>query len=144
MSDVVNPGEDPTEDPDGTADLTSETRHERPTPRPRVTKQRAVALAAGTTVGRYVIIGQLGEGGMAVVYRAYDPDLDRGIALKCVRPESTSLGHTDVKERCETRGPSQVDRVTARDADSDTGCDHAPGFCRDPRGALERASRMGE
>lgn len=41
-------------------------------------------LASGERVGRYVIQSGLGEGGMGVVYRALDPDLDREVALKLV------------------------------------------------------------
>jgi len=36
---------------------------------------------------RYEIKGELGTGGMAKVYRAYDPDFDREVALKILRRE---------------------------------------------------------
>ncbi len=44
-------------------------------------------LAKGTVVGRYVVSHLVGQGGMGVVYAAYDLELDRRIALKLLSPE---------------------------------------------------------
>ena len=48
----------------------------------------ASILQSGQLIaGRFEIREMLGEGGMGAVYKAYDRDIDRMIALKCIRPE---------------------------------------------------------
>jgi len=48
----------------------------------RAERGEAEPLERGTTLGRYLVIERVGEGGMGVVVRAYDPKLHREIALK--------------------------------------------------------------
>ena len=54
------------------------------------------------TIGRYVIEREIGRGGMAVVYKAFDPRLDRAVAIKLIQSGafgSNIFGH--IRERFE-------------------------------------------
>ena len=67
---------DPTKPPPPSADVTTGLE-------PVVQRHRP--FAPGSTFGRYRDLAFLGSGGMATVYRAYDPTLARTVALKLIR-----------------------------------------------------------
>jgi serine/threonine protein kinase/tetratricopeptide (TPR) repeat protein len=48
----------------------------------------AWSLSEGSKLGRYVVLARIGAGGMGVVYSAYDPELDRKVAIKLLRGSS--------------------------------------------------------
>ena len=52
----------------------------------------AAGLERGSTVHRYIILDRVGAGGMGVVYAAYDPSLDRRVALKFLAPNEADRG----------------------------------------------------
>ena len=58
----------------------------------------ATELEAGAQIGRYLVIRRLGAGAMGVVYAAYDPKLDRKVALKLLA-ELAADGTEDARQR---------------------------------------------
>ena len=48
----------------------------------------APSLDRGANLGRYTVLERIGAGGMGVVYGAFDPQLDRKVALKIMHPNS--------------------------------------------------------
>src|SRR5450432_3255863 len=48
----------------------------------------AAILERGQAIDRFVVLGLVGRGGMGEVYAAYDPELDRKVAIKLLRARS--------------------------------------------------------
>jgi hypothetical protein len=57
------------------------------------------SIADGTSIGKYQVVKLLGRGGMGAVYRAFDPVLERDVALKVMLPEAA--GDPEHKQRFE-------------------------------------------
>jgi serine/threonine-protein kinase len=63
----------------------------------------------GKSIGRYRILEQLGQGGMAVVYKAYDTRLERDVALKVIRTGQIPPDHLNkLLQRFEREAKSQA------------------------------------
>ncbi|HUJ57057.1 MAG TPA: protein kinase, partial [Kofleriaceae bacterium] len=75
----------------------------------RVTESQAGKLprklTVGDRVGRYLVLSTLGTGGMGVVFAAYDPQLDRKVALKLLR---ANLGANAKEARARLKREAQA------------------------------------
>ena len=66
----------------------------------------------GSTLGKYEILEEIGKGGMAVVYRGYDTELEREVAVKVLhphlssQPESKRRFHREARAVARLRAPN--------------------------------------
>jgi eukaryotic-like serine/threonine-protein kinase len=51
---------------------------------PSADERRTATVERGTRIGRYLALSRVGSGAMGVVWSAYDPELDRKVAIKIV------------------------------------------------------------
>ncbi len=70
-------------------------------------------LSRGVLFGRYIILSLLGQGGMGEVYSAYDPRLDRKVALKVLR-ETDAPGPTRTAQERLVREAQATARLSHR------------------------------
>lgn len=63
----------------------------------------------GKTLGKYRLLEKLGQGGMAQVYKAYQPDLDRYVAIKILHPHLTGDEDFEARFRREARAVAALE-----------------------------------
>src|SRR5687767_8341474 len=73
----------------------------------------AEVLERGASLGRYLVLERLGSGGMGVVYAAYDPELDRSVALKLLRGGSDPDGRARLLREAQAMARLQHPNVIA-------------------------------
>lgn len=61
-------------------------------------EQKNELLVAGESVGRFVVLHPVGMGGMGHVYAAYDPELDRRVALKLMQQAGSAANASLLRE----------------------------------------------
>jgi serine/threonine-protein kinase len=62
----------------------------------------------GRTLANYQIVEEIGRGGMAVVYRAFQPSLNRYVAIKVLPPHMTFDGEFVARFQREARASAQL------------------------------------
>ena len=78
----------------------------------RARAERALlGAAAPARLGRYLVIDRLAGGGMGVVYRGYDPELHRKVALKVVHPRQQDDDRAHARMLAEARALAKLDHV---------------------------------
>ena len=74
----------------------------------------AEPLEPGSMVGRYLTLSRIGVGGMGIVYRAHDTELNRTVALKVLPPKLTKYPeylkrfHTEAQAQARLNSPHVV------------------------------------
>src|SRR5262245_18011561 len=79
-------------------------------------------LERGAALGRYLILDRRGEGAMGAVYAAYDPELDRSVAVKLLHHDTPEMSERLVREGQAMARLSHPNIVAVHDAGTVRGC----------------------
>jgi tetratricopeptide (TPR) repeat protein/predicted Ser/Thr protein kinase len=76
---------------------------------PQQTGAESGPILPGTIIGRYVVLSKLGAGAMGMVLAAYDPELDRKVALKLLKARTGSQDAAQARLRREAQALAKLD-----------------------------------
>ena len=103
-----------------------------------------MAIASGTKLGPYEIVGPLGAGGMGEVYRARDTRLDRDVAIKVLSGHFVSSPSLKERFEREARTISQLSHpniCALYDVGSQDGADYLVMECLEGESLADRLIR---
>ncbi len=75
----------------------------------------------GEAIGRFIVLETLGAGGMGVVYAAYDPNLDRKVALKLLSRPVAGSEEARIRMLREAQAMARIDHPKTCCASSEAG-----------------------
>ena len=65
-------------------------------------------MKAPTAIGRYTIVERVGRGGMGVLYRGHDPDLERDVAIKVMSADLSGNADAQVRFSREAKAAARL------------------------------------
>lgn len=90
----------------------------------------APGLTRGAALARYVILDELGRGATGIVYSAFDPDLDRKVALKVLRRNQEPRARSRLLREAQAMARlSHANVVTVYEVGTDDGRDYVSMEC---------------